>query len=316
MLRRKAKAESSDVQHLRVVFSCIRDIKGLAERKCFLAHLFLAKMEGRRGALDLSEEIELCGKLRNDIGKALKTDAHNAAQYGRHTVYAYLIRASQIYSSSALFRAQSECEESKALESLIETEALHLEENVATAETSFLHATASIEKIEVATAHLHETNSVLSQQLDRSLQLIDESTEGGSSRHHQLWMNEFEVFFYSFVFSFQRLRNCEGSTCRSAKYRKKLTRGCVFCSLCNQFTFSISRPRRTSVEALLRSIMNGEEQTRGLKAEMQTLKSTLEVLERTKEELIPVLESCEKAFGETHLLPFVYLFVFFSIAPP
>ena len=115
MLRRKAKAESSDVQHLRVVFSCIRDIKGLAERKCFLAHLFLAKMEGRRGALDLSEEIELCGKLRNDIGKALKTDAHNAAQYGRHTVYAYLIRASQIYSLSALFRAQSECEASKAL---------------------------------------------------------------------------------------------------------------------------------------------------------------------------------------------------------
>ncbi|CDJ35831.1 uncharacterized protein EMH_0095010 [Eimeria mitis] len=123
-------------------------------------------MEGRRGALELSEEIELCGKLRNDIGKALKTDAHNAA------------------------KAQSESEESKALETLIENEALNLEESIAAAETSFL----------------------------------------------------------------------------------------------------------TSVEALLRSIMNGEEQTRGLLAELQALRSALDVLGRTKGELVPVLESCQEAF--------------------
>ncbi|CDI87703.1 hypothetical protein, conserved [Eimeria praecox] len=185
-------------------------------------------MESRRGALDLSEEIELCGKLRNDIGKALKKDAHNAA------------------------KAQSEFEESKALEALIESEALHLEESVTAAEKSLLHATASIEKIEVATAHLHETNSVLSQQLDKSVKLIDESTE-----------------------AFEDLR------------RRQIT----FCQVQEE-----AHKRMTSVEALLRSIMNGEEQTRGLKAELQALRSALGVLEKTKEELLPVLESCQEAF--------------------
>lgn len=48
-------------------------------------------MDDRRGSLDLSEEIELCGKLRNDIGKALKADAHNAAKYGTYTAYVYLL---------------------------------------------------------------------------------------------------------------------------------------------------------------------------------------------------------------------------------
>ncbi|CDJ49115.1 cyclin, putative [Eimeria brunetti] len=177
--------------------------------------------------------------------------------------------------------AQSECEEGKALETLIENEALHLEEGVASAESSFLHATSSIEKIEVATAHLHETNSVLSRQLDKSLQLIDESTEGEISTHHQFWKNEVgNVFGRSiliYVSAFEGLRRRHLSFCQVQEEAHK---------------------RMTSVEALLRSIMNGEEQTRGLKTELQTLKSTLEVLERAKGELLPVLESCQEAFEE------------------
>lgn len=91
--------------------------------------------------------------------------------------------------ASSPFRAQSESEENRTLETLIEKEVLHLKGSVAAAETSFLRATGSIEKIEVATAHLHETNYALSQQLDTSLQLIDKSTEGGGNTHHQLSAN-------------------------------------------------------------------------------------------------------------------------------
>ena len=39
-------------------------------------------MECMGSMRNLSEEIELCGKLRIDIGNALKANVHKAAKYG------------------------------------------------------------------------------------------------------------------------------------------------------------------------------------------------------------------------------------------
>ena len=74
---------------------------------------------------------------------------------------------------------QTENDESKALTALIDNEVSHLEASLNTAESSFQHASGCLEKLEVAAVHMRETNCVLGDELQRSVQQIESTTAGG-----------------------------------------------------------------------------------------------------------------------------------------
>lgn len=127
---------------------------------------------------DLAEEIRLCGKLRKDIGHVLKYSAEKAAKYGRFILKLLTFRVIRGT------RVQNEQGEDKALACLIDKELSHLETTLASAEGSFQDASGSLEKLELAIAHMKATNSVLGDQLADSLQQIDSSNESGRMTQH------------------------------------------------------------------------------------------------------------------------------------
>lgn len=73
---------------------------------------------------------------------------------------------------------QNEIDEDRAVSLLIEKEVSQLESSLFSAESLLEEASGSLEKLELATAHVTAANAVLSDQLTESVQHIDSTNEG------------------------------------------------------------------------------------------------------------------------------------------
>ncbi|OEH74935.1 putative cyclin [Cyclospora cayetanensis] len=86
-------------------------------------------------------------------------------------------------SPGRVHRLQNEIEEHKATTCLIQTDISHLESNLKSAESSLQQASCGLEKLEVAAAHMKETNCILAQELHLSSKQVEATFEEIKRKH-------------------------------------------------------------------------------------------------------------------------------------